>query len=47
MANKSLFAAISPIAGSIAAYFLLHEPISAKMFVGLGIILVGLTVAFR
>lgn len=41
------FAAISPIAGSIAAYFLLHEPISAKMFVGLGIILVGLTVAFR
>lgn len=41
------FAALSPIVGSIAAYLLLHEPISAKMFVGLAFILAGLTIAFR
>lgn len=41
------FAAISPIVGGLVAYLLLHEPLSAKMFVGLAFILVGLTIAFR
>lgn len=41
------FAALNPIIASIAAYFLLHEPISAKLFVGLAFVLAGLTIAFR
>lgn len=41
------FAALNPLIGSITAYFLLHEPISAKLFVGLAFILTGLTIAFR
>jgi drug/metabolite transporter (DMT)-like permease len=42
-----LFAAISPIIGSIVAYVLLNEPITAKLFIGLAFVLAGLTIALR
>lgn len=43
----NLFYILVPLIGAIAAYFLLNEPLSIKLFVGLFVTMLGLFIAFR
>lgn len=43
----ALFTILSPVLSSIFAYFILGEPLTGKLFLGLGIMGVGLYVAMR
>lgn len=43
----NMFWVLVPLFGGIAGYFLLHEPLTVKFFIGLFIVFVGLLIALR
>lgn len=45
--QQQLFGLLLPVVGAIAAYFLLKEAISPRLFIGLVIMSLGLYVALR
>ncbi len=42
-----LFLSLTPLIGSVAAYFLLGEALSMKLLLGLAFTVAGLYIAFR
>ncbi len=47
VSEYTLFSLLTPIVASIAAFFILGEPVQAKLFIGLAVMAVGLIIAIR
>lgn len=45
--QQSMFSLLTPVFAGIFAYFLLGEPISIKLFIGLAVMGIGLFIAVK